>query len=75
MAHVWTTTEKRFCLACFVSPDPADPNGEGDASAAFDTLGEAEDWMEQARAAGRFRSFTLWDGISGSWELYHHSGK
>jgi hypothetical protein len=66
--RTWGNSEKRFGIACFVSAKPADPEGDGDAFEAFDNLEEARAWMERAYKAGRFRHFTVWDGISGSWE-------
>jgi hypothetical protein len=51
----WDNTTKRFGLACFLSPKPSDPEGEGDSAEFFE---KAEDAITRAQTllhAGPFK--------------------
>lgn len=69
MVMNWYNASKRYGIACFITEEPVDPDGEGDASQFFDDKSDAEAWIKKAIRAGRFKYFVLWDwGPSGEWE-------
>jgi hypothetical protein len=64
----WTTTGKRYGIACFLNAHPREPESEGDSAQFLDKLEDAQDWAEKALTAGRFKYLALWDGVSGQWQ-------
>jgi hypothetical protein len=54
-------------LACFLSPKPSDPEGDGDSAEFFEKAADAITRAQTLLNAGRFKYLVLWDGGAGAW--------